>query len=163
MWQDRSMKLKAGIRLQVLLIALALIVVAFFFSPILFTTTISQTVQGRILNAGAPVSFVPVRLSSGSRYENCMGKHIEETVTDAEGFFTLHRRTKIGHIAVMVEQDALCIQQGGTWTAMWQEIYGPATATLEFACDLAKTELPSFASSSPLPGRKNSCTLGVRH
>jgi len=90
-----------------------------------------QTVTGSLVIDGRPLKSGQVRLVEGDN-PSCNNAAMSAPVTD--GQFELRRNVEHGRLAVVVQQDALCILEGKTWVKAWHNVYGPASPTLVFSC-----------------------------
>jgi hypothetical protein len=97
------------------------------------STSVDQSVVGTITSEGRPVPAMPVALVRRTG-EGACGNPEPIAITDEKGQFLLSRRPRRGRIAVIVQEDTLCVQDGGSWRAIWNNTYGPAPDRLTFDC-----------------------------
>jgi len=94
---------------------------------------IEQQVTGGMRVQGRPASKLALRLQTGNR-QTCDSQYLS-LATDANGSFSATRRAELGVVAVIVQQDTLCVFEGEKWLPIWHGIYGPAPTVIAFLCD----------------------------
>jgi hypothetical protein len=93
---------------------------------------IDQKVAGVMHANGQPGQGLSVRLQSGG--SNCDSNSLSFT-TDANGAFSGARKVDVGKLAVIVQNDTLCVLEGQSWRVAWFGTYGPAPDALSFRCN----------------------------
>jgi hypothetical protein len=112
-----------------------------------------QRVQIALTRGGVVIPHQALRLVSRPATDACASAGLEGT-TNEQGLFEGTRwqwSHAIGLCDVEVRTDALCVQESGVWTAVWQLPYGPAPRAL-----LLKCELPEQPMAAP---SKRACRL----
>jgi hypothetical protein len=94
---------------------------------------IGQTVEGIILSHDRPASALSVSLVN-SIDPNACERATAMAVSDISGHFSVSRTAKVGRFAVIVQNDTLCIFEGGRWQSVWTNAYGPAEPKIVFSC-----------------------------
>lgn len=110
----------------------------------------SQTVVGSLVQSGAPLVGVPVRLvvSSSGQSQPC-SPAAAETATDQEGKFSLSAQYSprwSENFAVLIQHHAVCVQLGSSWSPAWELTTGPAIRNVSLRCALTQDKKVSCES-----------------
>lgn len=118
-------------------VSLVVVVLAFVYftqAVKLPSYEINQKIIGTLTVNDRPASGVQVALIDRTKQESC-DKAANPSATDKNGQFLQLRTASVGRLAVIVQQDTLCIFENSTWQPIWNGTYGPAHEEINFSCD----------------------------
>ncbi|MDD9946969.1 MAG: hypothetical protein OXU20_38350 [Myxococcales bacterium] len=104
-----------------------------------------QVIAGSVVDTGVPVAGRSVRFGALKFLSKpCVGDHLLEVHTDAEGRFVAPREVKQDWrrvIGLTGPADQFCISDGEGWWLLWNLPYGTDPSRIEVECDLAGAHL----------------------
>jgi hypothetical protein len=104
----------------------------------------SQTVVGSLLQSGAPLANVAVRLvvSTPGQSQPC-SPAVAEAVTNQEGKFSLSAQYSprwSENFVVLIQHHVVCVQLGSSWSPAWELNTGPAIHNASLRCVLSQDQ-----------------------
>lgn len=95
--------------------------------------TLDQSVTGIVLSSTNQGRVERVLLAQRTDGKCTETNGVVASVAE-DGRFALRRTVNLGKLAVVVQDDTLCLWRNGSWVKVWRSKYGPAASSINIRC-----------------------------